>query len=256
MRMHRPGWRSSAPTSRSPPPGATSSPGSAAGWSEPLIAILIVAALVSGATGDWAELRGHPRHRRRLRRAWTSTQEHRAEAAAEALKRSVAVQARVLRDGARARGAGRGRSCPATSCCSRAGDLVPADGVVLASRGAQANEALLTGEAYPVEKRAGPLPAPTAGGGLRRALRRHRAGHRRGDDAGGGDGRATRFGGIAAALRSRRPPTAFERGLARARAADPAADRLPGAVRAARAPRLAPARRSNPSSSPSRWRSG
>ena len=54
-------------------------------------------------------------------------QEHRAERAAEALQRAVAVHADV-----------------------RAGDLVPGDGVLLAVHDLFAKEAMLTGEPFPV----------------------------------------------------------------------------------------------------------
>jgi Mg2+-importing ATPase len=178
---------------------------------EPLVAILIVAALVSGATGDWASFVVILAILA-VSIALDVTQEHRAEAAAEALKRSVAVRARVLRDGA---------ACdlpvedlvPGDIVLLRAGDLVPADGVVLASRDAHANEALLTGEPFPVEKRPGPC--------LSEAPAEAFAALFGGTALVSGEatmlvvatGSRTRFGGIAAALRSDEPPTAFERGL-------------------------------------------
>ena len=67
-------------------------------FSEPLVAILLVAAVVAGFTGDLASVA--------IITAVVSlsilldvVQEHRAELAAEALKRSVAVHADILRDG-------------------------------------------------------------------------------------------------------------------------------------------------------------
>jgi len=92
-----------------------------------------------------------------------------------------------------------------------AGDLVPADGIVLASHAAHTNESLLTGEPYPVEKRPGPCSAKypaeaynalfggtamVSGGATMLVV---------------ATGAGTRFGGIAAALQSDRPPTPFER---------------------------------------------
>lgn len=178
---------------------------------EPLVAILIVAALVSGLTGDWPGF-------------WIVlgivavsvgldvAQEHRAEQAAARLRDSVAVQARVRRDGAVA-------AVPVEAIVPgdivelAAGALVPADGIVLESRGAQANEALLTGEPYPVAKRPGPSGAAApqdafdalfagtaivAGAATMLVV---------------ATGHATRLGGISVALAARRPPTAFERGL-------------------------------------------
>ncbi len=179
--------------------------------SEPLVAILVVAAIVAGLTGDVASL---------IiilvivlaSVALDIAQEDRAERAAEALRRSVAIHADVLRDGALV-------SKPVEDIVAgdvvvlRAGDLAPADGIVLASRSAAANESLLTGEAFPAEKRPGPSGAREPAEAF--------------DAMFGGTalvsgeatmlvvatGGRTLFGGVAAALESREPPTAFERGL-------------------------------------------
>ena len=45
----------------------------------------------------------------------------------------------------------------------RAGDIIPADGVLLDATAFTASEAALTGEPYPVEKRVGTVAATTAG---------------------------------------------------------------------------------------------
>jgi len=176
---------------------------------EPLIAILLLAAGVSGATGDWRSfivialivL---------FSIALDLLQEQKAEAAVDALKQSVAVTAAVYRDGATVELPVRD-IVPGDVVALRAGDLVPADGIILAGHGILANEAILTGEAFPVEKRpaAGASPADTA-----HALFA-------GTSVIGGDatmlvmetGRATRFGAIAASMQSIEPPTAFERGI-------------------------------------------
>ena len=165
---------------------------------EPLVAILLVAALISGVTGDWvscAIIVGIVTASVGL----DVTQSQRAEAAAEALRRSVALRARVLRDG-------EPRETPAEEVVPgdivdlEAGDLVPADGIVLASHAAQVNEALLTGEPYPVGKRPGPDCGREPGRrGLGR-LRRHGDGLRQRAHAGGGDG------GAGAPRRHRRLP--------------------------------------------------
>lgn len=126
---------------------------------EPLIAILIVAALASGATGDCASF-GIILAILSISVALDVTQEHRAETAAEALKHSVAVRSQVRRDGSPV-------SLPVEEIVPggivmlRAGDLVPAGGIVLDSQAAHTNEALLTGEPFPVEKRPGPSDAAT-----------------------------------------------------------------------------------------------
>src|SRR6516165_7631409 len=68
-------------------------------FAEPLVAILLVAAAISGATGDIGSF-GIIVTVIVLSIGLDLFQEHRAERAAEALKRSVAVHADVRRDGA------------------------------------------------------------------------------------------------------------------------------------------------------------
>lgn len=178
---------------------------------EPLIAILLIAALISGAVGDWQSfivivvivL---------LSIALDVFQEQKAETTVEALRRSVAVTASVLRDR-------RFLELPVRDIVPgdviqlRAGDLVPADGIVLRSRGALTNEAILTGEPYPVEKRCGPCDAKSPVDAFNALFS--------GTSFVGGEATmlvvatagATRFGAIAASLRERVAPTAFERGI-------------------------------------------
>ena len=116
---------------------------------EPLVAILLIAAAFSGAMGDWQSF---------LiiiiivffSITLDMVQEQKAESAVDALKRSVAVKATVRRDGHIVELPVRD-IVPGDVVELHAGDLVPADGIVLASRGALANKAILTGEAYPVE---------------------------------------------------------------------------------------------------------
>jgi Mg2+-importing ATPase len=182
-------------------------------FAEPLVAILLVAAAISGFTGDIASF------------AIISTvivlsivldivQEHRAEQAADALRRSVAIHADALRDGGVV-------SVPVEQLVPgdvvelRAGDLVPADGVIAESRNLHVNEALMTGEPYPVEKRAGDCAAKEAADAFNALFAA--------TSVVSGDakmlvvatGRATRFGDIAASLAGAEPPSAFERGIHR-----------------------------------------
>ena len=121
----------------------------------PLVIILLVASGLSAATGDVASfviiasivL---------MSMTLDFVQEVRAQNAVEALRRSVAVQATVRRDGA-------SHSVPIDQLVSGdiveliAGDLVPADSRLLESRDLFVNQALLTGEPYPAEKLAGDL---------------------------------------------------------------------------------------------------
>jgi Mg2+-importing ATPase len=183
--------------------------------SDPLIAILLIAAAISGATGDCQSfviilviiL---------FSITLDIVQEYKAETAIEALKRSVAVTAALRRDG-------KVLELPVKDVVPgdvvelKVGDLVPADGVVLSGRDALVNEAILTGEPYPVEKR----PGPSQGGSPADAFNALFGS----TTIVGGEtvmlvattGRATRFGAIAASLQAKEPATAFERGIREAR---------------------------------------
>jgi Mg2+-importing ATPase len=119
----------------------------------PLVIILLVASGLSAATGDVASFFI-------VVSIVTASitldfvQEVRAQNAVEALRRSVAVQATVRRDG-------KSLSLPVDQLVPGdiveliAGDLVPADSRLLESRDLFVNQALLTGEPYPAEKQAG-----------------------------------------------------------------------------------------------------
>jgi len=80
---------------------------------------------------------------------------HRTEASIAGLSSVLASAARVIRDGA---------ECPIAADAVVPGDLAivaaqeafPADGVIVAGEGLQAEESSLTGEAYPIAKRACP----------------------------------------------------------------------------------------------------
>ncbi len=87
-------------------------------------------------------------------------QEYRAERAVEQLRKSVAVRARIKRNG----------QCievpvtavvPGDVVLLSAGDLVPADARVLEARDLFVNQSVLTGEGFPVEKHAMELHAPS-----------------------------------------------------------------------------------------------
>lgn len=178
---------------------------------QPLVAILIVAAAISGATGDLASF------------AIIATivlvsiglevfQEHRAAREVDALQRSIAPKAAVRRDG-RAVDLPTEAIVPGDVVELGPGDLVPADGVVLESRGATADEALLTGEPYPVEKRAGSSAADEPADAFSALFGGTALVSGRATMLVVATGARTRFGGIAAALNQEEPPTAFERGL-------------------------------------------
>lgn len=177
---------------------------------EPLVAILMIAALVSGATGDWQSLIII------VLIVLASIgldvfQETQAENAVDALRRTVAVQVTVVRSG-------QPIEIPAREVvvgdvvALHAGDLVPADGLIIESQDAMADEAALTGEPFPVEKRAG--PAPPEADGANCALFG-------GTSLVAGEvrmlvvatGADTRLGAISRSIQASEPPTAFERGV-------------------------------------------
>jgi len=122
-------------------------------FGNPLIIILLIASAVSAATGDVASfviifcivM---------LSIIFDFVQEVRAQNAVEALRQSVAVQATVRRDGTSV-SVPIHQLVPGDIVELIAGDLVPADSRLLESRDLYVNQALLTGEPYPAEKRVG-----------------------------------------------------------------------------------------------------
>lgn len=88
-------------------------------------------------------------------------QEYRAEQAAAALARLTAPRARVVRDGT-ARQIDATEVVPGDILLIEAGDLIAADSRLIEAASLRANEASLTGESAPVEKRVGTRPPQTA----------------------------------------------------------------------------------------------
>jgi P-type Mg2+ transporter len=119
----------------------------------PLVIILLVASGLSAATGDVASFFIVVAIVT-LSMTLDFAQEVRAENAVEALRRSVAIQATVRRDGT-SLSVPIDHLVPGDIVKLIAGDLVPADARLLESRDLFVNQALLTGEPYPAEKRAG-----------------------------------------------------------------------------------------------------
>ena len=126
----------------------------------PLVILLLAASAVSAFTGEVANF------------AIISAivlfsvtldfvQEHRAGEAAARLRQSVSVRAKILRDGREVE-APVAEVVPGDLVILAAGDMIPADGLVLEARDLFVKQALLTGEPYPVEKRPGPVEADAA----------------------------------------------------------------------------------------------
>ena len=86
-------------------------------------------------------------------------QQWRAESTVDALRRSVGLRARALRDGAE-QPIPVEQLVPGDVVRLQAGDIVSADCRLLAARDFFVNQALLTGEPYPVEKHASDLASP------------------------------------------------------------------------------------------------
>ncbi len=177
----------------------------------PLVILLLAASAMAAATGD-----GVSATIIMVMVALSVTmdfvQEHRAGRAADSLRKAASVRASVVRDG-------KTREVPAEEIVTgdvvhlAAGDLVPADGTLLEANDLFINQALLTGEPYPVEKHPGASPAA---GELAQAT----GAVFMGTSVVSGAGRAvvtrtgsrTSVGEIGRALNRRPPPAAFEVG--------------------------------------------
>ncbi len=140
-------------------------------------------------------------------------QEYRASTAVEELKRSLTLTSRVLRDGMD-RVFPVSQIVPGDVILLSAGNLIPADGLVIEAQDFLVSEASMTGESFPVEKRPGIIAAqaPIAertntvflGSSVRSGTARVLVVR---------TGRRTEFGTIAARLRARQPETDFARGV-------------------------------------------
>lgn len=182
----------------------------------PLVLILLVAAAISGGTGDFSSfviivvmvLVGV---------VLDFVQEYRAGAAADALKSAVALQVLVIRKG-KERSIAAAAVVPGDLVKLSAGDLIPADGEIVEAKDFFVNQALLTGESFPVEKHAGDLPDDAVTDGELSASAAFM-----GSSVISGSaileinqtGKQTRLGHISHSLIAAAPPTAFEVGTRR-----------------------------------------
>jgi Mg2+-importing ATPase len=172
----------------------------------PLALLLLAASAVSAATGDVTSFLIISMMVL-LSVTLDFVQEHRAGQAAERLKQSVAVRVSVLRDG---HPVDRPVAdvVPGDVVLLSAGDLVPADGRLVEATDCFVNQALLTGEPYPVERRTGSAPSdPEAtvfmgtsvvSGSARMLV--------------SATGPGTVLGGVSESITRRAPPSAFEEG--------------------------------------------
>ena len=177
----------------------------------PLVLVLLVAAAISAATGN-------PTSfiiiitMVVLSVTLDFVQEYRAKNAAEKLRASVAIHVRVLRDGVPADLAAQ-QIVPGDIVTLAAGDLVPADCRLIEAKDLFLNEALLTGEPYPVEKHAGGRAVEGRQIAVTTAMMGSSVVSGTAKAVVVTTGRGTQLGGIAGALRREPPPTAFAAGL-------------------------------------------
>lgn len=183
-------------------------------FKSPLVLILIFAAIVSLVVGEWADASivlvvvfGST--------VLGFTQEYRASNAVEKLRSRITIKSCVLRGG-QPQILPSEQVVPGDVVLLSAGSLIPADGVVLAANDFFVNQAVLTGETFPVQKEPGIVSADASlaertnsvfmGTSVRSGTARMLIVQ---------TGKATVFGQIAQRLSLRRLETEFERGIHR-----------------------------------------
>jgi Mg2+-importing ATPase len=181
-------------------------------FKDPLILILIFAAVISAFVGEWVDagvvflvIIGSA--------ILSFSQEYRAGRAVKKLLERVQTRATVLRDG-EAKSIPVETLVPGDVISLSAGNLIPADGIILHAKACYVDEAALTGETFPVEK----TPSPVAENA---SLSERRNSVFMGTSVRSGTAQAlivhtgeeTAFGNIAKRLSLRRPETEFERGI-------------------------------------------
>ncbi len=178
----------------------------------PLVLILIFAAIISGIVGEWLDASIV------LAIVFGSTilgfvQEYTASNTVEKLRSQVTIKSNLLRGG-QTQTLPSEQVVPGDVVVLSAGSLIPADGIVLEANDFFINQAVLTGETFPVEKKPATVPAnasltertncvfmgTSVGSGTAQALIVQ-------------TGKTTVFGQVAEKLRLRPPETEFERGI-------------------------------------------
>jgi Mg2+-importing ATPase len=181
-------------------------------FKSPLVLILIFAAIVSGIVGEWVDASIV------LAIVLGSTilgfvQEYTASSAVERLRSQVTIKSSLLRGG-QPQMLPTEQVVPGDVVVLSAGSLIPADGIVLEANDFFVNQAVLTGESFPVEKRPATVPDNAS-------LAQRTNCVFMGTNARSGTaqvlivqtGKTTVFGQVAERLRLRPPETEFERGI-------------------------------------------
>ncbi len=181
-------------------------------FESPLVLILIFAAVISLVLKEWVD--GSIILAIVLGSALLGFyKEYKASAAIEELKHRLALTCRVVRDGTE-QTVDATTIVPGDVVLLSAGNLIPADGLLIEATDFLVNEASLTGESFPVEKQPGIVPAETPVAGRTNAVYL-------GASVQSGKakmlvvetGRRTAFGAIVAQLKANPPETEFERGI-------------------------------------------
>jgi Mg2+-importing ATPase len=183
-------------------------------FKSPIVLILLIATGVSAVTQEWVDaviilaiVLGSA--------LLSFFQEYNANTAAEKLRAQVRVKATALRDG-QPQAIPAEQVVPGDVVLLSAGSLIPADGILLEARDFYVNQAVLTGETFPVEKSPGTVAAQASlvertncvfmGTNVRSGSAKALIVQ---------TGPATAFGQIAGRLTLRPPETEFERGIRR-----------------------------------------
>ncbi|MBP9041033.1 MAG: magnesium-translocating P-type ATPase [Anaerolineaceae bacterium] len=183
-------------------------------FKSPIILILLAATIVSAFVQDWTDaviilviVMGSA--------ILSFSQEYNASNAARKLRQQVTLKAKVLREGKEMIIPAE-YIVPGDVVLLAAGSLIPADGILLEAKDLFVNQAVLTGETFPVEKKPGIISAGAS-------LEERTNCIFMGTNVRSGSGKAlifatgvhTNFGKIAKRLTLRPPETEFERGIHR-----------------------------------------
>lgn len=178
----------------------------------PLLLLLFFAAAVSGLEGQWSDA-GIVSAILILTASLSLFQEAKAENTLKDLRARLQKTSTVIRDG-RSQTIHQSQIVPGDVIELSAGNVIPADGIILSASDFFVNEAVLTGESFPSEKIIDPNPtkgeprlrtdAVFLGSSVRSGIARFLVLK---------TGQSTAYGGIASFLAEPEPETEFENGL-------------------------------------------
>ncbi len=177
----------------------------------PIVLILLFATAASAFLGDWIDaaiisviVLGSA--------LLSFVQEYNAGNATAKLVRQVQITATVLRDGQPAE-IGAEEIVPGDVIILSAGTLIPADAVLIEAKDLHVNQAILTGETFPVEKTPGIVKTDGLSDRINTIFKGTNVSSGTGKALVVQTGKATAFGQIAARLELRPPETEFESGI-------------------------------------------